>query len=175
MRIQFKATKGLADLVRQDLVRPHPFAAERVGFLSMRAAAAGRSLVLFAEEYHPISDDDYVDDPTVGAMMGQEAIRKALNIALLNPVGMFHIHMHEHAGRPGFSRTDLREQPKFVPDFFKVRRSMPHGAIVLSHDRAIGRAWLNADTVIAIDEFNFIGSPMVIDIGRATSRVDFKI
>jgi hypothetical protein len=55
-------------------------------------------LVLLAEGYHPVADDDYIDDPTVGAMMGQEAIRKALKVALLQPVGMFHVHVHEHRG-----------------------------------------------------------------------------
>ena len=89
--------------------------------------------------------------------MGQEAIRKALNVALLQPVGMFHVHMHGHKGPPGFSRTDLTEQVHFVPDFFKVRKDMPHGAIVLSHDRATGRVWLNPDRVLDISEFNVVG------------------
>jgi hypothetical protein len=128
---------------------------------------------LLAESYHPVADDDYIDDPTVGAMMGQEAIRKALNIALLQPVGMFHVHMHEHRGRPAYSPTDRREQLKFVPDFFKVRRQMPHGAIVLSYDRAIGRAWFDRNTVIDITEFNITGSRMTIDTGRSSGRVDF--
>jgi hypothetical protein len=172
VRAIFKATEGFLRDVRQDLARPHRFAAERVGFISIRAACTSESLVVLAEAYHPVADDDYIDDPTVGAMMDQEAIRKALNVALLQPVGMFHVHMHEHRGRPVFSRTDRREQLKFVPDFFKIRRQMPHGAIVLSQDRAMGRAWLDPDTVIDISEFNVIGSRMTIDTGRP-GYVDF--
>ncbi len=152
--------------VRRDLAHRHAFAAERVGFISVRAAHTRSNLIVLAERYYPVADDDYVDDPTVGAMMGQEAIRKALNIALLQPVGMFHVHMHEHRGHPGFSRTDLHEQPKFVPDFFKVRRNMPHGAIVLSHDRAAGRIWLSPETVVNISEFNIVDSQMMIDVER---------
>ncbi len=76
---------------------------------------------------------------------------------------MFHVHMHGHAGRPGFSRIDLREQSKFVPDFFKVRREMPHGAIVFSRDMAAGRVWLNPASVSAISEFDVVGPRMIVD------------
>jgi hypothetical protein len=164
MKVVFRTTDQFFDDVRRDLARPHQFAAERVGFISLRAAHTRNTLVLLPEAYHPVADEDYIDDPTVGAMMGQEAIRKALNVALLQPVGMFHVHMHEHHGRPGFSKIDVVEQLKFVPDFFKVRREMPHGAIVLSHDRAFGRVWLDPKTIIRISEFNAVGPRMGIDI-----------
>lgn len=173
MKTIFRATDRFLQEVRQDLARPHRFAAERVGFISIRAASAGRSLVLLAEGYHAVGDDDYIDDATVGAMMGQEAIRKALNVALLQPVGMVHVHMHEHRGRPGFSSIDLREQLKFVPDFFKVLRQMPHGAMVLSHDRAAGRIWLDPETVVGISEFDTVGTRTVVDVVRPSGRVDF--
>ena len=81
--------------------------------------------------------------------------------------------MHEHSGRPSFSRTDLREQIKFVPDFFKVRPQLPHGAIVLSHDRAAGRVWLGSETVVAISEFVTVAAKTRIDISQAGGKVDF--
>jgi hypothetical protein len=157
MRTIFRATADFLTGVRQDLERPHAFAAERVGFISVRAANARENLLLLAQGYHPVEDSDYVNDPSVGAMMGQEAIRKALNIALLQPVGMIHVHMHGHGGVPGFSKIDLSEQLYFVPDFFKVRKGMPHGAVVLSLDKAAGRIWLNPTAISDIHEFNIIG------------------
>jgi hypothetical protein len=163
MKVVFKDTAEFRHAVKADLRRRHPFAAERVGFVSVRAMSSDRMLVLLAEGYHPVSDRDYVNDPRVGAMLGQEALRKALEIALLQPVGMFHIHAHQHRGRPGFSRIDLREQVKFVPDFFKLRPEMPHGAIVLSEDRAAGRVWLSPTKIATISEFNTIGSRLDID------------
>jgi hypothetical protein len=172
MRIVFRSTDRFLREIRQDLERSHPFAAERVGFISIRAASTRDTLLLLAEGYHPVADEDYLDDATVGAMMGQEAIRKALNIALMQPVGMIHVHMHEHRGRPDFSTTDRREQLKFVPDFFKVRPQMPHGAIVLSHNMASGRLWLNPATNVRISEFNTTGPHMTIDTGRPAGRVD---
>lgn len=81
--------------------------------------------------------------------------------------------MHEHRGRPTFSPTDRREQLNFVPDFFKVRPQMPHGAVVLSHDMANGRLWLNPVTNVSISEFNTTGPRMVIDTGRSGGGVGF--
>ena len=150
--------------VRGDLSRPHPFAAERVGFISIRAASTPRYLVLLADGYHPVADGDYVDDPSVGAMMGHDAIRKALDLALLQPLGMFHVHLHEHVGHPSFSPVDLAGQADFVPDFFKVRPRLPHGAIVLSHDHAVARAWLTPGTVVGVSEFNVMGQRVRIDL-----------
>lgn len=172
MRSIFRATDYFLQDVRRDLARLHPFAAERVGFISVRAAAIPNGVLLLAEKYHPVADEDYVDDPRVGAMMSQEAIRKALNVALLQSVGMFHVHTHEHTGRPWFSRTDLREQVKFVPDFFKVCRKLPHGAIVLSHDHAAGRVWVSPDAVTNISEFNAMGAHVRIDHPKHDGSVD---
>ena len=81
--------------------------------------------------------------------------------------------VHEHRGRPGYSSIDLSEQVKFVPDFFKVRPEMPHGAVVLSLDRAIGRVWIDAQTIVNISEFNIVGPRMMIDTCRSGGRVDF--
>jgi hypothetical protein len=175
MRVIFRATDRFIQDIRGDLARAHSFAAERVGFISIRATDTRDTLILLAAAYHPVADDDYLDDATVGAMMGQEAIRKALNIALLQPVGMIHVHMHDHKGRPNFSRTDRREQLKFVPDFFKVRPQMPHGAIVLSHNMASGRLWLDPETNVSISEFNIVGPHTMIDLESSNGRVDFKI
>jgi molybdopterin/thiamine biosynthesis adenylyltransferase len=164
MNVIFKCTKKFVDNVRRDLARPHKHAWERVGFISVRAAATPANLVLIAESYYPVADDDYLVDPTVGAMMNSEAIRKALEIAMLQKVGMFHVHLHDHHGQPGFSHTDVREQRKFIPDFFKICPKQPHGAIVLSHDLAEGQVWISPDKILAVTEFNFIGAPTTIHI-----------
>ncbi len=174
MNVIFRCTDQFLREARRDLSRPHAFAAERVAFTSIRAAATQDSLVLLAEGYHPVADQDYLHDPTVGAMMNQEAIRKSLDIALLQQAGMIHVHMHEHMGRPVFSRTDRREQLKFVPDFFKVRPQMPHGAVVVSHNMAAGLIWLNAKTTASITEFDVTGPRMSIDTDKPDGRVDLK-
>jgi hypothetical protein len=156
---------GLIDAVRGDLRRPHRFAAERVGFLACRAARlSARGLMILATDYRPVADDDYVKDRTVGAMMGPRAIRLAMQLALnggQEDISIFHIHMHDWVGYPGFSRIDLTESAKFVPPFFNVAPAMPHGIIVLSRDRAAGLCWRAPGLrPQPIDRFSIVGAPL---------------
>jgi hypothetical protein len=163
MRVVLKLVDQLLQQVRHDLARPHEFAAERVGFLVCRAAGlVSEGVLLLAHGYRMVEDEDYVDDASVGAMMGPNAIRKALEFALNNKVGMFHVHVHEHIGRPRFSRVDFRESAKFVPDFWNVRPEMPHGALVASKDSLFGLCWYpGMSAPIEIGEFAMVGSPMI--------------
>ena len=163
--IIFRAPSDLWETVRRDLERPHPFAAERVGFLVCRAAKlAGEGLAILATAFDSVADEDYLDDPSVGAMMGPTAIRKALQRAYNNgaeDLSIFHVHMHEHRGLPGFSPIDVRENKKFVPDFFNVAPVMPHGAIVLSRNQAAGLCWYAQHAVpVPIDRFASVGAPL---------------
>lgn len=158
VRVLFKIPYSLLKLIREDLVRPHAFAFERVGFLSCRMAHLKPSgLILLACEYLPVANEDYVNNSTVGAMMGADAIRKALQFAL-NDVGMFHVHMHDHFGTPRPSKVDLNETAKFVPDFWHVRPEMAHGALILSRDSISGRCWFpGRRKPISISKLTIVG------------------
>jgi len=162
MIIAFKIGETLLDRVREELSRPHPFAAERVGFLSCRVGALRPAgWVVLAHEFHAVDDADYLRNRSVGAMMGPAAIRKALQVALSREVGMFHVHIHGHRGRPWFSGVDLRETAKFVPDFWHVRPHLVHGAIVLSLDSAAGLCWHpQSPEPLAFSKFSIVGAPM---------------
>jgi hypothetical protein len=173
MKLLFRATEPFMTGVRHDLERKHPFAHERIGFITIRAAAGADHLLLLAEDYYPVADEDYVDDPRVGARIGQEALRKALNLALLNPVGVFHVHMHLVPERLWFSRIDLTEQLNYVPDFFKVRSTMPHGAIVLSPHSEAGQAWVNAREIVPIAEFHTVGPRIRVTRAARDGSTDF--
>lgn len=175
MTVIFRSTENFMAHVRSDLMLPHPFAHERVGFITARAARGLDHLVLLAENYHPVTDDDYLPDPTVGAMLGQEALRKALELALLTPVSVLHVHMHMLGRRLWFSNIDLREQRRFVPDFFKVRPNMPHGAIVLSPQSAAGRVWLAPEQIVPIAEFNVIDAKLQLTRSSEDGSTDFYV
>jgi len=164
--IIFRARSDLLAAVRKDLHRPHPFAAERVGFLICRAGRlADGGIVVLAIGYDPVADDHYLDDPRVGAMMGPAAIRAAMQRAYhggAEDLGLFHVHMHGHYGPTGFSAIDARESRKFVPDFFHVAPGMPHGAIVLSLDQAVGLCWpVPGASPLPIDRFGSVGAPLL--------------
>ena len=143
MNIRFKIPTALLTTIRSDLKRPHPFAYERVGFVSAGLSASGDEVLALARQYRPLNDDEYLRDPSVGAMMGPEAIRRAMQWAMQDGVALFHVHTHGGSGIPSFSVIDLRENEKFVPDFFKVAPQCAHGAIVLSDTAARGQIWFD--------------------------------
>lgn len=174
-RVTFRATGAFLSRVRDDLERPHAFAYERVGFITARAARGAEGLVLIAEDYFPVADQDYLRDPNIGALIGPEALRKALELALLKGVGVFHVHMHGLSPRLWFSPVDLREQAKFIPDFFTVCPQMPHGALVLNAKTAAGRVWLAADRVVKIDEFDSVGPRTIINHAADDGSTGFYV
>jgi hypothetical protein len=148
MKPFFKIERRMLDQIHADLSRRHPFAAERVGFISCKVAAFDAGTVTaLAQAYLPVQDDHYDDDPSVGAMLNGAAFRAALQHSFRSRTAMFHVHRHEHRGTPRFSHVDISEARRFVPDFWKVQPSLPHGAIVLSHDRMHGQCWLPGQRV----------------------------
>lgn len=164
MTILFRARKTLLDDVRPDLERRHPFAGERVGFFTCHPARLENGgLLIVVADYEPVADNDYVNDRSAAAVMGPRAIRKAMQRALNGGTGdasLFHVHMHNHRGVPGFSGVDLRENSKFVPDFFNVAPSVPHGAIVLSRNKAAGLCWTaNGQGPRPVTRFEIVGAP----------------
>jgi hypothetical protein len=161
MNILFKITEPLLRKVHSDLARPHPFAAERVGFLACQVALIKpRALVILAREFWAVDDHDYLDDPSAGATISAAAFRRPLQETFSKPASVFHIHVHNHLGRPWFSGIDLREAGNFVPDFWHVRPEFPHGALVLSRDSVAGLCWVpRQNKPVAIPNFMVVGYP----------------
>lgn len=157
MKAHFKMTARLAQEARHDLARRHAFAHERVGFISARVSATEDELLILAYGYRPVADEDYLWNPSVGAQMGPDAIRKALQWALSGGGAIFHVHSHGGRGRPGFSPVDVRENAKVIPSFFQVAHEYPHGALVLSNDTAFGHIWLGEAGAQSISSYMEVG------------------
>src|SRR6266545_2962044 len=95
MKILFKITEPLLRKVHSDLARPHPFAAERVGFLACQVALIKPpALVILARKFWAVADDDYLDDPGAGATINAAAFRRSLQETYSTPASVFHIHVH---------------------------------------------------------------------------------
>jgi hypothetical protein len=159
MKIYLRALSGLLREMHADLSRPHSFALERVGFLTCGIAEiSSADVLLLAQTWHTVDDGDYIDEPTVGACIGPAAFRKILQTVHRSPASILHVHRHDHTGQPGFSQTDVRSMREFVPGFFNACPSRPHGALVLSHDAAVGAIWLSRDSVpTPVRRFEFVG------------------
>lgn len=142
MNIHIKITEALMEQVRTDLHRRHPFAFERVGFLTAGATRSREGdILLLCRGYHPVADEDYEPSATVGAQIGSDAMRKAIEVAYAGKSALLHIHTHGGRGVPAFSRTDLVSGAQFVPGFFNALPRTPHGLLVLSNTSAQGLVW----------------------------------
>jgi hypothetical protein len=113
---------------------------------------------LLVRGYQPVADEDYVDRPEVGAEIGSEAFRKALQWAYRPKSALIHVHTHHGRGRPGFSGVDIRSGSQFIPSFFVTIPRMPQGMMVLSDDSAHGLVWLAEDKpAVPIVDFTQVG------------------
>lgn len=163
MKTYIKITSSLLKAVRADLHRRHEFAFERVGFLTAGASwTLAGDLVLLCRDYQPVTDEDYERSSTVGARIGSDAMRKALQTAYRHKSAILHIHTHGGTGRPEFSPVDLHSAMEFVPSFFNALPQMPHGIVVLSNDSARCLLWTAPkDGPRYVDGFQQVGTPLI--------------
>lgn len=145
MNVTVRLATPLLHAMRADLARRHAHAWERVGFLAAAASAVSGELCLLVRGYLAVDDADYTLAPGVGAEIGSDAFRKALQWAYRPRSALIHVHAHHGHGRPAFSDVDLRSGAEFVPSFFTTTPRMPHAMIVLSDDDATGLVWVSED------------------------------
>ncbi|MFA5168253.1 MAG: hypothetical protein WC530_06970 [Candidatus Omnitrophota bacterium] len=162
MKATFKITRKLFETAKNDLLRRHKYAHERVGWLRCRLGDISESeIVILAHDYFPVDDNDYIKTSKAAAMINSSAIRKALQLVLDKNVSLFHLHLHNHNGSTTFSGVDRRENNKLIPDFWNVRPEMPHGAIVFSRTSLTGRCWYQKGTTINFSKAIIVGTPIV--------------
>jgi len=158
---EIRLSRQLVDQAQADLRRRHPFAHERVGFLSCRTAALpSDDVVIIPVAYYPLEDNEYVESDEAGAMMTENAIGRAMQRAYRDRLSIVHVHEHGHNGRPGFSGIDIREAQEFVPDFFNACPRQPHGLMVLSRDYAAGLVWRHGRAAGHPASVTIVGAPM---------------
>src|SRR5690349_3126014 len=79
LQVTLKIPRALFERAIADLRRPHPFAAERVGFFSTRTSLGKNLVLIHCVAYHPVSDSNYLRDYSVGARINSDAILEAMN------------------------------------------------------------------------------------------------
>ena len=162
--VSLRIPNALYEQIRLDLERPHVFAAERVGFLFVRTGLMEPdNVLLLGHDYQALADERYIDDPDAGARIDSTAIREALQGVLNGQGGAFHVHLHDHSGKPRYSRMDTTEQPKLIASFQAVSSTLPHGTLVLSRNNAIASVWLpGTSQPISVKKISTVGAPMRI-------------
>jgi hypothetical protein len=167
MRAHIKLTGRLYDHIVEDLERPHPFAEERVGFVFGRMTSlSDKAHLILLTRYHSIPDNQYIEDQTVGARIGKEALVWAMQAVYYGRAtreGIFHIHIHPHKGDPNMSRVDFHDLPKLIPGFQSVGSEAAHGIIILSLNHGTGWVWLpESRKPVLADTIGVIGFPLIV-------------
>lgn len=142
--ITFKIPKLLAQEIKNDLMRSHPFAFERVGFVFTRLNPSqdGKNQIILATAYEPVPDEDYINDPDVGARINSTAIRRVMQRVLTTGEGAFHVHIHDHDDEPSLSYTDKKELRPMMQSIRNAAPQSAHGLLVFSRDAAYSEALL---------------------------------
>ena len=164
MKTIVKIPRSLFERAKADLVRPHAFAGERVGFFSTRGSKAGGTTLVNCIAYTPVDDSHYIDDATVGARIGSDAITQAMARSLNHSVGEIHVHYHGGNGLPGPSLTDSSELPPLVGSFRNANGAESHGWMILSKGDAYTSILLpgQEDAVNSLP-ISIVGFPVVVN------------
>lgn len=151
------------NLAMRELTRPHSFAGERVGFFSAKPGIISENHhLIFLTDYFPVPDDGYLRDPYSGARINSSAIRSVLQRILDTGEGAFHAHLHDHWGKPGFSRMDSREIPAILKSFKVIGPAATHGMLLFSKNHIVGRSLIpNNSKFQNISKFSILGYPLI--------------
>jgi hypothetical protein len=137
MKVEIRIPGALYQEAVEDLRRPHPHAYERVGFFSSAVKLLNpQHCLVLLRHYHSVPDEHYLEDPTIGALIGVEAITEAMQRTLNEVSGQFHVHIHEHYGEPGPSLDDIKGLPPVVRSLASTSPQQASGYLIFSNDLA---------------------------------------
>ena len=164
MRVVIRIPRSLLASVIEDLSRPHPLAAERVGFIFTRTSRAGPDqVIVLPVAYTPVNDKHYIDDPAVAVRINSDAIRMAHQRSRDSGHGCLHVHMHHGSSRPWFSLVDLETLQGLSPSLRRMAPAAIHGGLVLAGARASGLVWAPGEAGPAEADVSIIGFPMRVE------------
>jgi hypothetical protein len=164
MKVDLRIPGALYTEALADLRRPHAFAAERVGFITVAIGRLSPShVLLLAKRYSPVADEHYIDDPFAGARINSDAIRAALQRILDHGEGQLHVHIHEHRGLPMPSRMDSREMPPLLRSMAVTNAACAHGALIFSDDGAWAEVMASGPDgpLVEVDTITVVGFPLL--------------
>jgi molybdopterin/thiamine biosynthesis adenylyltransferase len=154
--------KHFKDMMMADLKRTHLFAAERVGFFSTTSTSAGSSFdIITVTGYNSVPDEDYIDDPSVGAKINSNAIRSVMQRIISTGHGAIHVHLHEHTGKPSPSFTDLDSLPNLAKSFLNANPKTACGYLIMSKDNFFCSLYqAGTSNIIPVAQMTVVGYPM---------------
>jgi ThiF family protein len=162
MQTILKIPRQLFEQAKADLLRPHAFAYERVGFFSTRCSRTKSKILVHCIAYNSVTDEHYIMDSTVGARIGSDAITEAMGHAVISSIGQIHVHYHGGAGLPHPSPTDSTELPALSRSLRNANAKEANGWMILGNEDA----WVS---LLLPNEFGVISECPVTIVGFPTT------
>jgi hypothetical protein len=162
-KVTIRIPQKLYDNIYADLLRQHKFASERVGFtFSKTKILDNGEIIICMNEYTPIGEGNYINNPSVGAMFDSLSITDAIGYGRKNRKGVFHTHLHElSTGNPEFSSTDLEHLPPIVESANRIAKGQIHGLLLLSQSTLNALVWIpEEDNYRKADQISIVGATL---------------
>jgi hypothetical protein len=168
MKINLRIPRNLYNQALSDIARPHSFAAERIGFFYGRIGTiSDNEFLVLISSYGAVPDECYIEDAYCGARINSTAIRNAMQKALSQKCGVFHVHLHAWNGRASFSTTDRKDQGKLIQSFKNAMPQQAHGQIVFTYNNYAGLVLLpDIERTAPITGLSIVGTPLGYSKGR---------
>jgi hypothetical protein len=122
-------------------------------------------LLLLVSGYQSVQDEHYVrakKGDYAGAIINRYAITEAMQRALNNEEGVFHVHVHMHdfgINCAEFSKIDMQSLNELMPSFYSVSENVLHGALLLTPQKIIGKYWTKDKNQYNINNISVVGYP----------------
>src|ERR1017187_2777235 len=173
MKPIIKIPRGLYEQAKADLLRPHEFAWERVGFFSTLYSKTKSRTIVHCVAYHPVQDGHYIEDSSVGVRIGPLAITESMARSLNNSVGQIHIHWHGGSGLPHPSTTDSNELPPVQQSLCNANVNEVHGWMILGNHDAWVSVFLPGEKAPAVEcPVTIVGFPTIVNHRDATGHLE---
>lgn len=156
--VNFRIPKKLKEIIFTDLSRSHNHAYERVGFVLTKTHWIGNRAIILAYDYKAVVDEDYIRDDNVGARINSKAIKNALEIAYFENCGIFHVHSHNHFGKPTESQSDVEGIRPMMKSISIINKKQLFGYVILSQNSALCN-------VKSLDDKSFLEASLYSEVG----------
>jgi hypothetical protein len=174
-RVVVRVPRQLFAEAKADLMRPHPFAGERVGFFSTRSTVTESVRLVHCIGYHRVEDNDYLKDESVGACIGSKVITHAMARSRTSSVGQLHVHWHGGGRFPGPSGVDRRSLPSLAKSLRNANSKEVHGWVILGEVDAWASLLIPGRSDPIIEPlFSIVGFPIARDRPIAPARLSFE-
>jgi hypothetical protein len=130
-------SKIILDKALRNLLLPHDFAYERVGYFLGNLENEN----IYIDEWFPFYDSEYNSTCKAGVEIGENGMFRLMNHAYKKKKHFFHAHIHDFQDSPKFSAIDMRSLVSVTSALFDFSERCIHGGMVIGRKETLCIFW----------------------------------